>query len=152
MKRWRKPINSLLKGSEGWSYVETLIVIAIVLVLTAVVAVTAVSSLSKARVAGAKTQIESFTVALESYYIDCGFYPSQSQGLEALRKKPDTYPVSDFWAGPYISKSVPKDPWGNEYRYLSPAPDGSSYGVMSLGADGLEGGEGINADISSWEN
>ena len=135
---------------EGWSYIETLIVIGIIVILMAVVAITSTGSLQKARVAGARTQIDSFCTALEAYCIDCGFYPTQSQGLEALRRKPSSSPVSEHWSGPYISKSVPKDPWGNEYVYVTPSPDGDPYGIICYGADGMEGGTGANADITSW--
>ncbi|MBP5402874.1 MAG: type II secretion system major pseudopilin GspG [Treponema sp.] len=134
----------------GWSFMETLIVIAIVMVLTASVGFMAVGSLEKARVASARTQIDSFCVALEAFYIDCGYYPTVEQGLSALRKKPEIEPVSDKWNGPYILKDVPKDPWDNEYEYMLPGPDGNPYGIRSFGADGKDGGEDKNADITSW--
>ena len=146
-----KKISNDLKNEDGWTFMETLIVIAIVLILTATVGFMAVGSLEKARTAAAKTQIESLCTALEAYYIDCGFYPSAEQGLEALRKKPETSPTSDSWQGPYLYKNVPKDPWGNDYEYLIPSPDGIPFGIMSYGADGQEGGEDKNVDIKSWE-
>ncbi|HAZ96045.1 MAG TPA: type II secretion system protein GspG [Treponema sp.] len=130
---------------------ETLIVIAIILVLSATAGFAAINSLEKSRIAAAKTQIESLATALEAYYIDCGNYPAAEQGLAALRKKPETSPSSDSWGGPYLYKDAPKDPWGYEYEYTCPAPDGSPYGIRSFGADGMEGGEGKNADIKSWE-
>ncbi len=136
----------------GWTFMETLIVIAVILVLTASVGFMAVCSLEKARVASAKSQIDSFCIALEAYYIDCGTYPTKEQGLSALRKKPSVEPVSQNWSGPYLYKEAPKDPWGNEYEYSRPGQDGNPYGVRSFGADGREGGEGVNADICSWEN
>ncbi len=136
----------------GWTLMETLIVIAVILVLTASVGFMAVGSLEKARVASAKSQIDSFCIALEAYYIDCGTYPTKEQGLSALRKKPSVEPVSQNWSGPYLYKEAPKDPWGNEYEYSRPGQDGNPYGVRSFGADGREGGEGVNADICSWEN
>lgn len=140
-----------IKSEEGWTFMETLIVIAIILILTVTVGFVAVNNLDKARVAAARTQIESIATALEAYYIDCGNYPTGEQGLGALRKKPETSPSSDSWAGPYLYKDVPKDPWGYEYEYTNPAPDGSPYGIRSYGADGTEGGEGKNSDIKSWE-
>ena len=143
--------KSEFNSESGWTFMETLIVIAIVLILTATVGFVAIGSLEKARVAGAKTQIDSFCTALESYYIDCGNYPTTEQGLEALREKPETEPSSDFWRGPYIYKKVPKDPWGNAYEYLNPGIEGNSFSIRSFGADGREGGEEKNADITSWE-
>ena len=76
------------KHSEGWTFVETLIVLAIVLILVASVGITAVKQIDKARVVTAKSQIETFSLALDSYYMDIGDYPTQEQGLEALFTKP----------------------------------------------------------------
>ena len=147
----KNKFNELLKNENGWSFMETLIVIAIILILTTTVGFMAVKSLEKSRVAAARTQIESFATAIEAYYIDCGSFPTAEQGLSALRKKPETEPSSDNWGGPYLYKDIPNDPWGNEYEYTSPAPDGSPYGIRSFGADGIEGGEDKNADIKSWK-
>ncbi|MEE1181438.1 MAG: type II secretion system major pseudopilin GspG [Treponema sp.] len=147
----KKKLEEILKDEDGWTFMETLIVIAIILILTATVGFMAINSLEKSRVAAARTQIESFATAIEAYYIDCGNFPTTEQGLSALRKKPETAPSSENWSGPYIYKDVPKDPWGYEYEYTSPAPDGSPYGIRSFGADGIEGGENKNADIKSWE-
>lgn len=151
MKKLKKKILEGIKNEDGWTFMETLIVIAIILVLSATTGFAAISSLEKSRIAAAKTQIESLATALEAYYIDCGNYPAAEQGLAALRKKPETSPSSDSWGGPYLYKDAPKDPWGYEYEYTCPAPDGSPYGIRSFGADGMEGGEGKNADIKSWE-
>ena len=151
MKKRIKNAAQILRNEEGWSYMETLIVIAVILILTATVGFMAIGSLEKSRIAAARTQIESLSTALEAYYIDCGNFPTTEQGLAALRKKPETSPSSDNWGGPYLYKDAPKDPWGYEYEYTSPAPDGSPYGIRSFGADGKEGGEDKNADIKSWE-
>ena len=151
MRHTKNDVFEILKNDEGWTFMETLIVLAITLVLTATVGFVATGSLEKARTAAARTQIESLATALEAYYLDCGNYPAAEQGLSALRKKPETSPSSDNWAGPYLHKDTPKDPWGYDYEYTSPAPDGSPYGIRSFGADGAEGGEGKNADIKSWE-
>lgn len=145
-------VRKVKKDNGGWSFMETLIVIAVVMVLTASVGFMAVGSLEKARIAGAKTQIDSFIVALEAYYIDCGFYPSTEQGLSALRRKPDTEPSSDLWNGPYLYKDAPKDPWGNDYEYIQGGDSENPFTIRSFGADGKEGGDGKNKDISSWEN
>ena len=147
MKKLRKKIAA---NQEGWSFMETLIVIAVVMVLTASVGFMAVGSLEKARIASAKSQIDSFCVALESYYIDCGHYPTAEQGLNALRSKPVTEPVSENWAGPYLYKEPPKDPWGHEYEYIAGETGGNPYGIRSFGSDGKEGGEDSAADITSW--
>lgn len=150
MKQVKKRNN--IDNDEGWTFMETLIVIAIVLVLTASVGFRAVNSLDNARRASAQSQIDSFCIALEAYYIDCGSYPSEEQGLNALRTKPTIEPVSARWNGPYLYKNIPDDPWGNPYIYMIPGRNGDHYGVVSYGADSTEGGEEKNADISSWEN
>jgi len=141
----------LLKGSDGWTLMETVIVIAIILILTSSVGYMAIKYLDKARTATAKGQIEAFCTALESYYIDCGRYPSAEQGLNALWQKPTVQPVSDNWSGPYIYKNIPNDPWGNAYEYTVPGNNGLPYSIRSFGADGREGGSGNDADITSWE-
>lgn len=139
------------KKNEGWTFIETLIVIAIVLILTASVGFSAVKQLDKARIATAKSQIESFTLALDAYYMDNGTYPTQEQGLDALWIKPTITPEPKHWDGPYLSKPVPDDPWGNAYQYVVPGENNLPYGITSYGNDGFEGGEGNDADISSWE-
>ena len=129
---------------------ETLIVIAIVLILTAIVGFTGIQYLDRARTAAARSQIDSFSLALEAYYIDCGRYPTEEQGLEALWQKPSVEPLSPAWSGPYMYKKTPDDPWGNPYDYKIPGAEGLPFSVRSLGSDGREGGEGKNADINSW--
>lgn len=138
------------KHSEGWSFVETLIVMAIVLILTAAVGLSAIKQIEKARVVTAKSQIETFALALDSYYMDIGEYPTADQGLKALFAKPDSL-SSNSWDGPYLNKAVPKDPWGNDYIYTIPGENSLPYGIKSYGKDGMEGGDGKNADITSWE-
>ncbi|MCL2793561.1 MAG: type II secretion system major pseudopilin GspG [Spirochaetaceae bacterium] len=141
-----------LRSDGGWTFMETLVAIAIVLVLTSSVGFVAIQNLDKARRATARSQIDSFSVALESFYIDCGRYPTTEQGLSALWQRPVVEPVSPFWNGPYILRPIPKDPWGNEYEYRVPGPYGLPYGIRSFAADGREGGDGKDADITSWEN
>jgi general secretion pathway protein G len=91
-------------------------------------------------------------MALNSYFLDCGVYPTTEQGLQALWEKPILEPVPKGWEGPYIDKAVPNDPWNNEFEYLNPGPHGLPFGVRSFGADGAEGGESRDNDISSWKN
>ena len=146
-------MKSLLKHNDfdgGWTVLETLIGIAIVLILTASVGFMTVRYIDRARLAAARNQIESFSIALESYYIDCGHYPSNEQGLAALWEKPTTEPSSDNWFGPYLNKKVPNDPWGHPYEYTVPGQNGLPYAIRSFGSDGREGGEQKDADITSW--
>ena len=143
-------VSELKHTDEGWTFMETLIVIAIVLILTSIVGFTGIQYLDRSRTAAARSQVDSFLLALESYYIDCGRYPTEEQGLEALWRKPSIEPVSPNWSGPYIYRRTPDDPWGNQYEYNIPGPEGLPFSIRSFGADGREGGEGKNADINSW--
>lgn len=140
------------RGDEGWTFIETLIVIAIVLVLTSSVGFMAFRYVDRARVAAARSQIENYSLALTTYFIDTNTYPSEEQGLEALWEKPVLEPLPDQWDGPYVDSPIAPDPWGNEYEYLRPGPNNLPFGIRSLGADGREGGEGVDADIVSWQN
>jgi len=104
-----------------------------------------------ARVATARTQIETFGTALDAYRLDNGRYPSSAQGLGALWERPSIEPPAN-WKSPYLRKAVPKDPWGSAYVYVSPGRvNPQSYDLQSYGADGRAGGEGENADIVSWK-
>jgi general secretion pathway protein G len=98
-------------------------------------------------VKAAKIQIESFSSALDLYYLDAGRYPSSSEGLAALAQRPGG---AAAWNGPYLKgAAVPNDPWGHPYLYRSPGEHGP-YDIVSYGADGQEGGAGTAADIVSW--
>lgn len=143
-----------LRDEGGWTFIETLIVIGIILILTATVGFMAFRYLDKAKTVGARSQIEAFSLALETYRLDCGSYPDQEQGLAALWKAPSRSadPEAGGWRGPYLAKPVPADPWGGMYEYRVPGPEGLPFGIRSLGADGKEGGEGKDEDIASWEN
>jgi general secretion pathway protein G len=140
-----------IRGSRsgGWTFMETLIVIGIVLVLTSMVGLMAFRFIDQAKQAAARSQIEVYGLALEAYYLDCRSYPDKAEGLAALWIRPAAAPAS--WNGPYLSKAVSADPWGNPYAYLVPGPNGLPFQIISPGADGLEGGEGKNRDVKSDE-
>ena len=138
-------------GSEdrdgGWTFVETLLVIAIVLILTGAVGFVGFRTLESARVAQARNQIATFRTALETYVMHIGRYPTEAQGLGALWEAPVIEPVPADWNGPYLSQAVPDDPWGNAYEYRQPGPDGLPYGIRSFGP----GGAG-SEPITSWSH
>ena len=96
--------------------------------------------------------MESLETALKLYKMDNSVYPSTEQGLQALVEKPESGTIPRKWRkGGYLEKGiVPKDPWGNEYIFLSPGVHGD-YDIISYGADGVPGGEDENKDINSWE-
>lgn len=133
----------------GWTFIETIIVIGIVLILTSSVGFMAFRYLDKAKTVTAKSDIETYSLALSMYYLDCGQFPSEDQGILALYEKPSS--DSEGWNGPYVVKKPGQDPWGNDYEFTVPGPDNLPFGLRSFGADKMEGGEGDDKDISSWE-
>jgi general secretion pathway protein G len=130
----------------GWTFVETLIVIGIVLILTSSVGFMAFKYIDQAKQVTAKSQIETLALALNAYYFDCRQLPSTEKGLGALWEKPSGV---DGWNGPYVAKAIPKDPWGGDYVLKIPGPNGLPFEIISLGADHAQGGSGLDADISS---
>lgn len=145
--------------SEGFTFVETLAVLAIGAVLTAGSVVSASKLIAMARKTAAKSQIEQFSSALHSYFLDCGRFPTTEQGIRALWEKPVLYPIPENWKGPYLEREPGNDPWGTDYQYLSaessvmPAEvcQGLPFVLISYGADKKEGGEGDSGDIVSWK-
>lgn len=136
-----------LSRISGFTLMELLIVLVILGLLAAFVAPSLYQRVKPAKETMARGQIQSFMTALDNYFIDIQSYPSTMQGLQALRKSPQNTPK---WQGPYLNKEIPLDPWGNPYIYRSPGRNGG-YEIVSLGMDGIEGGEGDNSDIKSWE-
>ncbi|MBY0235856.1 MAG: type II secretion system major pseudopilin GspG, partial [Burkholderiaceae bacterium] len=102
--------------------------------------------IGKSEVKAARAQIDGLQKSLDQYRLDVGRYPSTEQGLAVLVAKPADEPR---WAGPYLSKALPKDPWRNDYQYRSPGEHGD-YDLYSFGRDGRPGGEGEDADVTSW--
>lgn len=140
-----------LKKDKGFTFIETIATISIILVLSATVGFSALKYIERSRTAACRNQMDVFRLALQSYYLDCGQYPTESQGLNALWEKPILVPVPQQWDGPYLDRKIPKDPWGNEYVYRNPGENNLPFSLMSYGADGRTGGEGANADIRSWD-
>jgi general secretion pathway protein G len=137
-----------IETQQGFSLMELLIVLVIVGLLAALVGPTLYQRISPAKATTAKTQIENFTKALDSYFVDTGEFPSEQVGLSALRTQPSGV---DIWNGPYLKKEIPTDPWGNPYVYRTPGRSGG-YEISSLGSDGKEGGKDDARDINSWES
>jgi len=140
--------NSIRRLKQrGMTLIEILVVLVLLAVIMSVVAGNYLGRGEKAKADAAKIEIGQISQTLDLYKLEIGRYPTTSEGLQALVSAPSG--VSN-WNGPYWKKqSVPKDPWGNEYKYASPAGNGAPYEIISLGADGKEGGEGPNKDISS---
>ena len=141
------------KGSGGFTFIEIMVVVAILAILAALVVPRIMGRTDDAKRTAAKVQIRNIEGALQLYKLDNGIYPTTEQGLKALVEKPSVGVLPKKWKiGGYLPK-LPEDPWGNPYKYLSPVQRGDikiDYEVTSLGTDGEVGGEGINADITNW--
>ena len=134
-------------AQRGFTLVEILVVITIIGLIMALVGPRVINYLGESKVKAAKIQIESFSSALDLFYLDAGRYPSSAEGLDALAQRPGGL---NTWNGPYLKGGVvPKDPWGHVYLYRAPGEHGA-YDILSYGADGQEGGTGTSADIVSW--
>ncbi len=141
-----------LRAERGLTLIEILVVIIVLGLLAGLVAPQIIGRVSEARSATAHTQIELLSVALDNYRLDNGRYPTTDQGLAALRTRPTADPLPPNWRGPYLRKAVPTDPWNRPYLYRSPGIENpQGYDLLTLGADGVPGGEGEDADIMSWE-
>jgi general secretion pathway protein G len=140
----------LKRRSAGVTLIEMLVVVAIIGLFLAIVAPGMFKQADKARITATRDQIRSFMTALGSYKLDTGVFPTTEQGLAALRAKPSEDVTG--WNGPYLPQEVPKDPWFHDYVYKFPGDHGDEPDIISYGADGQAGGEGLNADIVSWKN
>ena len=140
-----------LGSQAGFTLIEIMAVIILIALAIGLVGPEVFKRLAQGRQDSVRSQIAGFDMTLASYRMDNGTYPTTDQGLEALRTRPVLPPVPEKWNGPYLSKEVPVDPWGNPYRYICPGkrnPEG--YDLYSLGSDGMEGGIGEAADITNW--
>jgi general secretion pathway protein G len=145
-------MKPLLRTNVGFTLIELMVVIIILGLLAAIVMPRVVGETDRARYEQAKVQMRILEDALKRYKLDNGVYPSTEQGLDSLVRKPATGILPRNWPeGGYLDKTeIPIDPWGNQYIYISPGLHSPDYDIKSFGADGLEGGEGYNADIESW--
>jgi len=139
----------ILLRERGFTFIEIMVVVAILAILAALVVPRIMGRTDDAKRTAAKVQIRNIEGALQLYKLDNGVYPSTEQGLKALIEKPAVGVVPKKWKiGGYLP-NLPEDPWGNSYKYLSPSKRGD-YEITSLGTDGEVGGEGVNADITNW--
>jgi general secretion pathway protein G len=137
------------RSRAGVTLIEMLVVVMIIALFAALVAPSMFKQSDKARVTAAQAQINNFTTALGSYKLDTGVFPTTEEGLQALRVAPNNLAQ---WQGPYLPKEVPLDPWRRPYIYKYPGEHGDEPEIISYGADGQAGGDGINADILSWKS
>ncbi|MEO7245764.1 MAG: type II secretion system major pseudopilin GspG [Rubrivivax sp.] len=132
----------------GFTLIELMVVLVIIGVLAALIVPNVLDRADDARVTAARTDVNNLVQALKLYKLDNQRYPSGEQGLDALVRKPGVGSIPGNWK-PYLDK-LPADPWGRPYQYLNPGVNGE-IDVFSFGADGQAGGEGINADLGSWQ-
>ncbi len=140
------------RGEKGFTLIELLVVLVIIGILAGYIGPKIMGHPEEARRTKAALQIQGIETALKIYRLDNGSYPSTEQGLQALIEPPASGKLPPKWRdGGYLEKGkLPKDPWSNEFAYLSPGTHGD-YDLYSYGPDGESGGEGDDADINSWE-
>jgi general secretion pathway protein G len=140
----------MLRRQAGFTLIEVMVVVIILGLLAAIVMPRLVGQTDKARYEQARIQMRILEDALKRYKLENGRFPTTSQGLQALVQQPSSG-AQNWPQGGYLDKpEVPQDPWGNDYIYVSPGQHGPDYDIMSLGADGIEGGDGFDKDIQSW--
>ncbi len=144
----RKKIKLAISGRSGFTLIEIMVVVVILGILAALVVPKIISRPDEARYVAAKHDIGVIVQALKLYRLDNGAYPTTDQGLRALVNRPTSGPVPRNWRQGYL-EYLPKDPWGNDFRYLNPGRY-AEIDVFTFGADGMAGGDGINMDIGSW--
>jgi len=140
----------LIFSRSGFTLIEIMVVIIILGILVGLIVPRFMEKPEKARIVKAQMQIESISAALKEYKLDSGDYPTTEQGLEALVEKPSIGKIPRKYPEKGYLAKIPKDPWGNDYVYISPGEHGD-FDLISYGADGEEGSEGKDADVQSWE-
>lgn len=140
-------LHSRSRRTAGFTLIELLVVLVILGLLAALVAPRVLSYLGSSKTKAAHLQIQSFASALDLYRLDNQTLPGTAEGLNALLERPAN---AANWNGPYLAQGkLPKDPWGNDYRYVSPGEHGE-YDLFSLGSDNQPGGDGEEQDVVNW--
>ena len=145
-------MKNRLKDIRGFSLIELMVVIVILGILAGMIMPKLMGRTDDAKIVKAKVDLAALGTALKLYKLDNGKYPSTEQGLKALIEPPEKETGADNWKkGGYLEKRIlPKDPWRQEFIYLSPGTHGD-FDIISYGADGVPGGEDENRDIKNWE-
>lgn len=154
MKRRGNTPQFVGRNTGGFTLLELVIVMVIIVILAGVVVANFGPRTREARRTKAVADIKTLDMALETYNAHNGFYPTTQQGLDALLKPPSSPPVPRAWRGPYLKNytSIPLDPWGNPYQYEAPGTHNpESFDIYSLGPTGQSGGTGDNAPVTPWD-
>ena len=133
-----------LRKLGGYSLIELLVVLVIMGLLVGLVGPRLFSRVDSSKVETAETQVRMLKAAMQTFRLDMGRYPTTDEGLKALSINSAS---SERWNGPYLEEELPLDPWGNPYAYKDTAENFQGFALYSKGADGVEGGEGLNADV-----
>ena len=140
--------NDKRARERGFTLLEIMVVVIIIGVLAVIVVQNVLPQADKARITAAKADIRTLAASLDTYRLDNSFYPSTNQGLEALVNQPSGNPEARNWGPEPYMRKLPVDPWGNTYVYSN---EGFIFEIVSFGADGEEGGEGVASDIKFSE-
>jgi general secretion pathway protein G len=141
-------VSAPARRTRGMTLIEILVVLVLIGIVMGIVGGNFLGQGEKAKGKAAKIEIGQISQTLDLFKLEVGRYPTSQEGLQALLTAP---PGAPNWNGPYWKKdTLPKDPWGNEYKYIFPGQHGA-YDIVSYGADGKEGGEGADKDITSWD-
>ena len=138
-----------MRNQRGFTLMEIMVVIFIIGLLIAVVATSVLGNQDKAMRQKVLADLSTLEQALDMYRLDNLRYPTTEQGLGALVKAPAAEPLARGWRADGYIRRLPDDPWGNAYRYRAPGEHGR-IDIYSLGADGVDGGEGTDGDIGNW--
>jgi general secretion pathway protein G len=145
----RHALSAPRRASRGFTLLEIMVVVVILGILAALVAPNVIRRIDDANVTKAKQDIRALETALNLYRMDNFRYPTTEQGLKALVTQPNDPNIRNWKQGGYV-RSLQKDPWGNDYAYISPGTRGGDYDLYTLGADNQQGGDGPDADIGNW--
>lgn len=136
------------QSQRGFTMIELLVVLVILGLMAGFIGPKVLGKGESAKVGTTKTQLKALKSALQTYKLDVGEYPSTQDGLQALNTSPDSAKAKQNWQGPYLDGKLPQDGWGNPFQYRREAHGLEDITLMSLGADGKPGGEGLDADLA----
>ena len=145
----KNPTIKIPARMSGFTLLEMLVVLVIIGLLVSMVGPRLFTKVDSAKVQTAAAQIKLLRGAIETMRMDINVYPTEELGLRLLTQQPDDPALKQRWKGPYLEGAVPPDPWGNPYIYHPPETENQAFTLLSLGADGKPGGEGVNQDIGA---